>query len=73
MTNIWIQTLIDTIPNEFWYVDYEKGIATKSNHKPQFESIRKWQSDIGSFFVTKGIKVIEENKNTLRFEKEEIF
>ncbi len=73
MTNIWIQTQIYTIPNEFWYVDYEKGIATKSNHKPQFESIRKWQGDIGSFFVAKGIKVIEENENTLRFEQEEIF
>jgi len=43
MTNLWLQTQIDSIPNEFWYVDYEKGIATKSNHKPQFESIRKWK------------------------------
>ena len=73
MTNIWIQTQIDTIPNEFWYVDYEKGLATKSDQKPRFTSIRKWQGDIRSFFVTKGIKVIEENENTLRFEKEEIF
>ncbi len=73
MTNIWIQTHIDTIPNEFWFVDYEKGSATKSNQKPRFTSIRKWQGDIASFFVTKGIKVIEENENTLRYEKEEIF
>ena len=70
MTNIWIQTQIDTIPNEFWFVDYDKGLATKSDQKPRFTSIRKWQGDIRSFFVTKGIKVIEENKNTLRFEKE---
>ncbi len=73
MTNIWIHTQIDTIPNEFWFVDYDKGLATKSDQKPRFTSIRKWQGDIGSFFVTKGIKVIEENENTLRFEKEEIF
>jgi hypothetical protein len=73
MTNIWIQTQIDTIPNEFWFVDYEKGLATKSDQKPRFTSIRKWQGDIESFFVTKGIKVIKENENTLRFEKEEIF
>ncbi len=70
MTNIWVQTQIDTIPNEFWFVDYEKGLATKSDQKPRFTSIRKWQGDIRSFFVAKGIKVIEENKNTLRFEKE---
>ena len=68
MTNLWIQTRISSIPNEFWYIDYEKGIATKSNQKPQFESIRKWQDTIESFFESKGVKVVKEDENTVRLE-----
>ncbi len=66
MTNLWIQTQISSIPNEFWYIDYEKGIATKSNQKPQFESIRKWKDTIESFFESKGVKVVKEDENTVR-------
>jgi len=68
MTNLWIQTQISSIPNEFWYIDYEKGIATKSNQKPQFESIRKWKDTIESFFESKGVKVIKEDENTVRLQ-----
>ena len=68
MTNLWIQTQISSIPNEFWYIDYEKGIATKSNQKPQFESIRKWKDTIESFFESKGVKVVKENENTVRLQ-----
>ena len=68
MTNLWIQTQISSIPNEFWYIDYEKGIATKSNQKPQFESIRKWKDTIESFFESKGVKVVKENENNVRLE-----
>jgi len=68
MTNLWIQTQIGSIPNEFWYIDYEKGIATKSNQKPQFESIRKWKDTIESFFESKGVKVVKEDENTVRLE-----
>ena len=68
MTNLWIQTQISSIPNEFWYIDYEKGIATKSNQKPQFESIRKWKDTIESFFDSKGVKVVKEDENTVRLE-----
>ena len=49
MTNLWINTQIGSIPNEFWYVDYKKGLATKSNKKPQFESIRKIDISIEQF------------------------
>jgi len=66
MTNLWIQTQISSIPNEFWYIDYEKGIATKSNQKPQFESIRKWKDTIESFFESKGVKIVKEDENTVR-------
>lgn len=69
MTNLWIQTQIGSIQNEFWYVNYEKGIATKSNQKPQFESIRKWQGTIESFFDSEGVKAVKEDENTMRFEK----
>ena len=68
MTNLWIQTQIGSIPNEFWYINYEKGIATKSNQKPQFESIRKWKDTIESFFESKGVKVVKEDENTVRLE-----
>ena len=68
MTNLWIQTQISSIPNEFWYIDYEKGIATKNNQKPQFESIRKWKDTIESFFENKGVKVVKEDENTVRLE-----
>ncbi len=68
MTNLWIQTQISSIPNEFWYIDYEKGVATKSNQKPQFQSIRKWQGSIESFFNSKGVKATKEDENTVRFE-----
>ena len=68
MTNLWIQTQISSIPNEFWYVDYEKGVATKSNQKPKFQSIRKWQGSIESFFDSKGVKATKEDENTVRFE-----
>ncbi len=70
MTNLWIQTQIGSIPNEFWYIDYKKGIATKTDQKPQFESIRKWQGVIESFFDSKGIKAVKEDENCVRFEKE---
>jgi len=68
MTNLWIQTQISSIPNEFWHVDYEKGVATKSNQKPKFQSVRKWQGSIESFFDSKGVKVVKEDENTVRFE-----
>jgi len=70
MTNLWIQTQIGSIQNEFWYVDYKKGIATKTDQKPQFESIRKWQGAIESFFDSKGIKAVKEDENCVRFEIE---
>ncbi len=69
MTNLWIQTQISSIPNEFWYIDYEKGIATKSNQKPQFDSIRKWKDTIESFFESKGVKVVKEDENTVRLKE----
>jgi len=68
MTNLWIHTQISSIPNEFWYVDYEKRVATKSNQKPQFVSIRKWKGTIESFFDSKGVKAVKEDENTVRFE-----
>ena len=68
MTNLWIQTQISSIPNEFWYIDYEKGVATKSNQKPKFQSVRKWQGSIESFFDSKGVKATKEDENTVRFE-----
>ncbi len=68
MTNLWINTLIGSIPNEFWYVDYKKGLATKSNQKPQFESIRKIDFSIEQFLEERKFKVISKNEREIKFE-----
>jgi len=46
----------------------KKGIATKSNHKPQFESIRKWNSSMEDFLKSKEIKIVKINENEIKFE-----
>jgi len=68
MTNLWLQTQIDSIPNEFWYVDYEKGIASKSNQKPRYVNVKKWNDSMENFLKNKGIKILEINENEIKFE-----
>ncbi len=68
MTNLWINTQIGSIPNEFWYVDYQKGLATKSNQKPQFESIMKIDISIEQFLEERNFKVTSKNEIEVNFE-----
>jgi len=68
MTNLWVQTNINSKSNGYWYIDYKKGIAKKTNQRPSFESIRKWNGTIQSFFDSKGVKIVKEDENTVRFE-----
>ena len=68
MTNLWINTRIGPILNEFWYVDYQKGLATKSNQKPQFESIRKINISIEQFLEERKFKVTSKNEREINFE-----
>ena len=68
MTNLWISTQIASIQNEFWYVDYQKGLATKSNQKPQFESIRKIDISIEQFLEERKFKVTSKNEREIKFE-----
>ena len=68
MTNLWINTQIGSIPNEFWYVDYKKGLATKSNQKPQFESIRKIDFSIEQFLEERKFKITSKNEREIKFE-----
>ncbi len=40
ITNLWIRVNTDSLPTDFWYIDYEKGLATRSFEKPKNESIK---------------------------------
>ena len=68
MTNLWIQTQIGSIPNEFWYVDYIEHIVSKSNKRPKYQSVRKWNGTIESFLDGKNIKYVKKNENIIKFE-----
>ncbi len=67
MTNLWLQTQIDSIPNEFWYVDYEKGIASKSNQKPRYVNVKKWNDSMENFLKNKEIKILEISNYEIKF------
>ncbi len=67
MTNLWIHTQVSSNPN-FWYVDYEKRVATKSNQKPQFESIRKIDTSVEQFLEERKFKITSKNEGEIKFE-----
>ena len=68
MTNLWIHTQISINTNEFWYVDYKNKVATKSNQKPQFESIRKTDISIEQFLEERKFKITSKNEREVKFE-----
>ena len=70
MTNLWIQVNIDSNSKDFWYIDYENGVAKKSNEKPKNESIRKWKGTIANFLQQRGSKILEETNTIIKFTPE---
>ena len=70
ITNLWIQVNIESDSKDFWYIDYENGIATKSNEKPKHESIRKWKGTIANFLQQRGTKILEETNTLIKFTPE---
>ena len=70
ITNLWIQVNIESDSKDFWYLDYENGVATKSNEKPKNESIRKWKGTIANFLQERGTKILEENSTIIKFKLE---
>ena len=70
ITNLWIQVNIKSNSNDFWYIDYEKGLATRSFEKPKNESIKKWHGSVTEFFQKRGIEIIKETNDEVTFKAE---
>ncbi len=72
ITNLWIQVNIKSASNDFWYIDYENGVAKKSTVEPKNESIRKWNGTIANFLQQRGTKILEETKTIIKFTPEKV-
>ncbi len=70
ITNLWIQVNIESDSKDFWYIDYENGVAKNSTEKPKNESIRKWKGNIASFLQQRGTKILEETNTVIKFTPE---
>ena len=70
ITNLWIRVNTDSLPTDFWYIDYKKGLATRSFEKPKNESIRKWHGSITEFFQKRGLEIIKETNDEVIFKPE---
>ena len=67
---MWIRVNTDSLPTDFWYIDYEKGLATRSFEKPKNESIRKWSGSITEFFQKRELEIIKETNDEVVFKPE---
>jgi len=65
---MWLKTRVDTGNVEYWYLDYERGIASKSNQKPRYVNVKKWNDSMGDFLKSKGIKILEISDYEIKFE-----
>jgi len=65
---MWIKPRADTNNVEHWYLNYEKGTASRSNQKPKYVNVKKWNGSIEDFLKNKGIKILEINENEIKFE-----
>lgn len=70
ITNLWIRVNTDSSPTDFWYIDYEKGLATRSLEKPKNESIKKCHGSVTEFFQKRGIEIIKETNDEVTFKAE---
>ncbi len=67
MESIWINTHSNNSNSQFWYVDYENHIAKRSDQKPIFESIKKYEGSIEQFLSDKGIEIKNKGGDTIQF------
>ena len=65
---MWIKTRADTDNVEYWYIDYERGIASKSNQKPRYVNVKKWNDSMEDFLKNKDAKILEINDDEIKFE-----
>ena len=67
MTNLWLR-LENKTPKEFWFLNYDEGIATLANQAPDGESIRKWNGTLSEFLQQKEINIISESQGKIKFQ-----
>jgi len=65
---MWLKTRVDTGNVEYWYLDYERSIATKSNQKPRYVNVKKLNDSMEDFLKSKGIKILEISDYEIKFE-----
>jgi len=65
---MWIKTKADTDSVEYWYLDYEKSTASRSNQKPKYVNVKKWNGSMEDFLKNKEVKILEINENEIKFE-----
>ena len=65
---MWLKTRADTDNVEYWYLDYERGIASKSNQKPRYVNVKKWNDSMEDFLKNKDAKILEINDDEIKFE-----
>ena len=71
MTSLWIQTQIDSISNEFWYIDYLEKKVIKSDKRPKYQSVRKWKGTIEDYLDSRDFNYIREDKHVIKIEEKE--
>ncbi len=65
---MWIKTKAGTDRVEYWYLDYEKSTASRSNQKPKYVNVKKWNGSMEDFLKNKEAKILEINENEIQFE-----
>ena len=71
ITNLWIRVNAQNSDNDFWHIDYERGIATHSNQRPQNESTRKWNGTIDRFLEQRQMQILAKNESEIKFKPQE--
>jgi len=67
---LWIRVNAQNSDNDFWYVDYDNGIATHSDQRPKHESVRKWSQTIEVFLEQRQMKITEKSESIIKFKQE---
>lgn len=65
---MWLKIRADTDNAEYWHLDYERGRASKSNQKPRYVNVKKWNGSMEDFLKSKGIKILEISDYEIKFE-----
>ena len=64
---MWLKIRVDDDNVEYWYLDYQRGIASKSNQKPKDVNVKKCNDSMENFLKNKGIKISEVSDIEIKF------